>query len=136
MRLPIHDNLTIADLQERFATAFPRLRIEFYSKAHGDKKGSGKEDLLDKQKRIGEVRTRGDEGVQEIFSTMTVRDVEKIFHDRYGLNVQVFRREAGCIVQTTSTDHYTLAQQSALVADVEKTVFAVDKAQQDEYDDL
>ncbi|WP_345256460.1 hypothetical protein [Flaviaesturariibacter amylovorans] len=136
MRLPIHDNLTIADLQERFREAFPDLRIEFYKRAHGNKKGSRQEDLLNKQLCLGEIRDCLEEGEMDIFSTTTVRELEQRFHDEYGLNVQVFRKEPGCSIQTTQTDKYTLAQQMELVRHFKKSVLPRTKEQIDEYDAL
>ncbi|GAB4092534.1 hypothetical protein [Flaviaesturariibacter terrae] len=136
MRLPIHDNLSIADLQERFQKAFPNLTIEFYKKPHRARKGSALEDMLDKQKRIGEIRRSGEEGELEILSSTSVRELEQCFHDQYGLNVQVFRREPSCMVQTTATDRLTLAEQNALAASSGTTLFPTQREQSEEYDAL
>ena len=50
--------------------------------------------------------------VKEVKEDMKVSDFEKMFHDKFGLNVQVFRKSGNLWMQTTSTDHWTLAEQN------------------------
>jgi hypothetical protein len=50
----------------------------------------------------------------EILSWYTVARLEKEFREQFGLPIQVFRKEQGKWIQTSSTDNYTLRQQSEI----------------------
>jgi hypothetical protein len=124
MRLLIHDNLTVAQIQERFQEAFPNLKLEFYSRPHVFHQGSRLEDLIDPSKKIGEIRNSKEEEEEiSVFSKNTVGEFEQRLRKDFGLNIQVFRRETGCWVQTIATDAYTLGEQNAMVQPHEKEVY-------------
>ena len=114
MLIHIHDNLFISDLQERFSKCFQSLKIEFYKKAHRSKKPSPESDIIGPDKRIGEIRRNHNSGKLEIKSSFTAQQVENEFKKKFGLNVQIFRKENGGWVQTSGTDTYNLLQQSEM----------------------
>src|SRR5689334_11542841 len=115
MILQIHDNLLIADLQEKFSQCFPSLSIEFYNKPHRAGIPTSDKYLIDASKKVGDIRRNRKEGPLEIKSWFTVAQVEKAFHEKYGLNVQIFRKEKTGSVQTSKTDKYTLMEQRDMV---------------------
>jgi len=43
---------------------------------------------------------------------MTVKELEKIFEDRLGLSVLVYRKSGNLWLEPTMTDNWTLAQQN------------------------
>ncbi len=43
---------------------------------------------------------------------MSVSELEQLFLTKYGLNAQVFRRSGNLWLQTSATDHWTLAEQN------------------------
>jgi hypothetical protein len=61
---------------------------------------------------IGEVRKVHNEGDLSIDGHQKVKTFEQSFHDKYGLNVQVFRKSGFMWMQTTSTDDWTLSKQN------------------------
>ena len=91
---------------------FPGLKLEFYAKAHGSGEGSPVQERLPGESQLSEVRTVNKEADLEIDPEMSVSQFEQLFAERYGLNVQVFRKSGNLWMQTTSTDHWSLALQN------------------------
>ncbi len=110
MIIHIHDNLTIADLQERFTKCFPNLKIEFYSKPHHYKELTPENLMYKSDELIGNLKKDFDQGELEIKSWDKAFNLEKSLRDKFGLNVQVFRNANGKWLQTSETDKYTLSE--------------------------
>ena len=108
----ISDEKTMRDIQIKFNKKFAYLKLEFYRGQHESGQGSPPSERLDPQLTISEVRTVRQEGNLRIKEDMKVSDFEKLFYEKYGLNVQVFRKSGNLWMQTTSTDSWTLAQQN------------------------
>lgn len=108
----ISDKKKIMEVQREFNARFPYLKIEFYKKEHDTGEGSPARLQLDQRKTLGKVRTVHDEADFEIQPDMKVSELEKTFHDRFGLNAQVFRKSGNLWIQTTSTDDWTLEMQN------------------------
>jgi hypothetical protein len=108
----ISDDKKLIDIQREFNEKFPYLKIEFYSGQHRPGEGSPVDERLDSQKTIGEVRTIDEEGDMRISGRMKVGTFEQKFLEKYGLNVQVFRKSGNLWIQTTSTDSWSLNQQN------------------------
>jgi len=108
----ITDQKTLAEVKREFNKKFSYLKLEFFAKPHDPGEPSPKRDLLDDHLTIGQVRTIHNEGDFKINNDMTVRDFERLVHEKYGLNVQVFRKSANVWLQTTKTDNWTLAEQN------------------------
>lgn len=108
----ITDDKKLWDVQREFHEMFSHLRIEFYEGKHDTGEGSPVKDKLDGGLRLGNVRKLHTEGDFEVTGNTTVADFEQQFFDKYGLNVQVFRKSGNLWMQTTSTDHWTLNEQN------------------------
>ena len=108
----ISNNRKLKEIQTDFRRLFPNLKIEFYSDHHDVGEGSSFGSRLDPEATIGQVRKEGSEGDLRIHSKMKVSTFEGRIYQRFGLNVQVFRKSGNLWMQTTSTDHWTLAQQN------------------------
>ena len=136
MIIHIHDNLLISDLQERFSKCFPSLKIEFYTKPHSPKCRSNEEFLINPENRVGNIRVNQNEGNLEIKSWYTVSRVEKDFRDKFGLNVQIFRKENGEWIQTCKTDKFSLHTQQEMSDHAATSIFPKHSEQIGEYDEL
>lgn len=108
----ISDDKKLMELQKEFRTKFPYLKIEFYSQHHETGEGSDVNTLIDSNKTIGESRRVHNEGDLSINGHLKVGNFEQAFFDKYGLNVQVFRKSGGTWLQTTATDDWTLTEQN------------------------
>lgn len=113
MKLHIHSGLNLADLKAAFSEHFSNLRLEFYAKGHSVGEGSSPKTALGNDLTIGQVATKAHEGDLYIFPEHTCAQVEKLFEEHYGLHAQILRKSGRTWLQTTKTDHWTLAEQQA-----------------------
>ena len=111
MILHIHDNLKVADIQERFSECFPMLKIEFYTKANLYKEMSDRKDLVNPDTLIGDLRQNFEQGELALKSWDKTSHVEQLLETQFGLHAQICRKEGNRWVQTSKTDNLTLAQQ-------------------------
>jgi hypothetical protein len=111
MKLHITRDRLISDVQKEFNNAFPFLKIEFFQNRNLQPAFTFQQ-MLPHNKRIAEGHTAIADGDIEISSTMTVKDLEKIFKDQFSLAVQVFRRSGNLWLETTMTDGWTLGLQN------------------------
>jgi hypothetical protein len=114
MKIAINDNRKIFAIQEEFNTAFPYLKLEFYSKSHKSQGASEKEFIKHNSKTLGESRTLHEDGNITITPHMTVYNLEQNFSDIYGLGVQIFRKSGDVWSDTVETDGLTLEEQNNL----------------------
>jgi hypothetical protein len=112
MKLHIADHKTISQVQREFSGLFPYLKVEFFSKPHKNGKGSAKAYMQDAGTTIGECRVKQVEGDLLFDSSTRVTELEEMFHNEFGLNVQVFRKSGKLWLETTATDSWTLAEQN------------------------
>ncbi len=110
MLLVISKERTINDLQLDFSTNYPYLKLEFYKLQQYEPDFPVKKHLL----HTATLRMAGlkESGLLEIRDEMTVADLEKAFHNEFGLEVQVSRKSGMIWLETTMTDSWTLAKQN------------------------
>lgn len=108
----IRDEKTLQETQNDFMALFPFLKIEFYSARHKAGEGSPVDDQLDLTMRIGDARRKKAEGEFRISPEMSAAELERLFSEKFGLNVQVFRRSGDIWLQTTTTDSWPLEEQN------------------------
>lgn len=107
----IKNEMTLAEIEQQFSDQFKNLKMEFYLDEHQPKQGTTTKPL-NKSKKLGEVRVHHKEGMVKLSPYMTVAELENLFHDVYGLNVQIFRKSGGLWLQTTVTDTWALKDQN------------------------
>ena len=109
MKLAITDEKRISDIQAEFNHYYPYLNLEFFW-------GSGKKDgyhrLTDTTVKVENVACCMHEGSIQLSDNMTVSNLEDIFSNRFGLQVQVFRKSGNLWLETTKTDDWTLKVQN------------------------
>ncbi len=110
--MKIANDRRLKDLQADFQKAFPYLKIEFYKSSHQFGEENPKEDLLDLNLLVGEVRTVENYGLITLDEAQQTSEFEKLLAQIYGLNVQVFRKSYGKWLQTWATDNWTLKEQN------------------------
>lgn len=118
----ITDNKTLKQLKEEFQEKFPHLNINFYKKAHEASEGNTNEQMLDENLTIANVRTTQNEGEMSIDGHLKTSTFEQLLKEKYGINAQVFRKAGELWLQTTITDHWTLAEQERAAQEYEKKV--------------
>lgn len=111
MKLRIAPNRLVSDVQKDFNNAFPFLKIEFFQNRMKQAAFTLQE-MLPHNKRVAEGQIAVTDGDIEISSSMTVKDLEKMFKDQFSLAIQVFRRSGNLWLETTMTDGWTLGLQN------------------------
>ena len=106
--MKISKKITIQELRTAFSNQFPSLKIEFYSKSHGENSGSNIKNELLHDMTLDSVNPNIKDGEFIFDGAMTVQEFEKGLNEQFGLNVQVFRKSNGIWLQTTSTDGWSL----------------------------
>lgn len=107
----ISKDQTLKALQEQFQQKYPLLNIAFYSKKPIDGVASKVEDQLHTHELVKDIQQRNHEGSIELNDEMTVSTFENLCAQYFGLYVQVLRKSGQLWLQTTQTNHWTLAKQ-------------------------
>lgn len=108
MHIEINDSTSLRQIQQVFSNYYPYLKIEFFSKRHKKYEASEENNLIDPDILIGDIKGSHEGGVLEIRPLYKVADVEKEFQQRFGLSVQICRKEKDRWEQTTGMDDFTL----------------------------
>ena len=112
MKIQISDTATIREIQRAFSDRFPFLKLEFFSRPHQKGKGSEKKYMKTDDALLKDFRRVHRAGDLIIQPEMRVTELETMFHDNFGLFVQVFRRSGKLWLETTATDSWTLTLQN------------------------
>jgi hypothetical protein len=118
----INNNKTLKELKKEFTSKFPHLSIEFYNTSHQPNQGNSKANILDENLTFGDVRNIHTEGEMTIDGHLKTSTFEQVFKNTFGVNVQVFRKAGDIWLQTTITDHWTLAEQERAALEYEQKV--------------
>lgn len=110
MHIDINDNTSLREIQLVFSNFYPYLYIEFYKKPHQEYESSEERDKIESDTTIGTIKKTHISGVLEIQPLYKVSDVEKEFRERFGISVQILRKEKDIWVQTTGADDFTLKE--------------------------
>lgn len=110
MHIEINDNTTLREIQEAFNNFYPYLQLEFYKHPHKKYEASAERSLIYPGKTIGEIKQTHVSGIIEMQPWYKVTSVELEFQNRFGLPVQILRKEKDKWVQTTGMDDFTLKQ--------------------------
>jgi len=109
MKMTITEEKRISDIQAEFNRYYPYLKLEFFW-------GAGKKDeyhrLSDTSIKMENISHSMHEGAIQLSDNMTVSNLEDAFSDRFGLQVQVFRKSGSIWLETTKTDNWTLKVQN------------------------
>jgi hypothetical protein len=111
MNIEMLSHKTLKEIDEEFHKRFPYLKLAFFSKPHTEGELSSNEDAVDLNQTLGEF---GSSIVDwKVDGLTVVGELEKKFQENTGLSVQVMRKSGELWLQTSRTDHLTLAEQNA-----------------------
>ena len=102
----------VAEVQRIFHQTYPFLKLVFFKKAHDEGAPSMAADQLEATGNFADIGMRGDGGSISIAPSRTVAELEMEMEERCGLHVQVFRKSDNLWIQTSVSDHWTLARQN------------------------
>ena len=109
--LQISDDVQLKEIKRKFNEKFPHLKIEFFSEEHGEGEASTYKSMYDEELYLKDIRTNHNEGELSINGHTETATFEQTFRDKYGVNVQVWRKSGNMWLQTTTTDDWTLSEQ-------------------------
>ena len=112
MKLEIQDTIKIREIKDIFNHAFPYLKIEFFTRQHAPGEATSIDNLVHGNQSLGEINSYVKKGSMLIQPDDTVASVEQSFQEKFGLAIQVFRKQKESWIETTKTDHLTLSQQN------------------------
>lgn len=110
MDINVKDSFSIGDIQKQFEERFAYLKLMFFKKSHGDQEGNSKKDLMSPSTKLGSIKHKNGKIIFD--EEITVTELEHLFKDHFGLNVQVFRKSGNSWIETTVTDGWTLKKQN------------------------
>lgn len=110
MHIEINDKTPLREIQEVFSDFYPYLKLEFYSRQHKKYEASQEIHQIEPNILIGDIKATHTSGILEILPLYKVAEVEKEFLDRFGLSVQVLRKDKKGWEQTTGMDDFTLKE--------------------------
>ena len=110
MFLYISKDKKIHEVQQYFNSKYPFLKLEFYKLENTDPAFAVKKHLS----HSITLKAAGlrDSGLIDIQNDLTVGDLEKMFLNKFGLNVQVSRKSGTLWLETTMTDKWSLQKQN------------------------
>ena len=109
--LLINDDRSLKDLKTEFNTHFPHLKIEFFSLTHDKDQASPRTAIFEDSLLLKDIRKVHNEGELSVDGHLKTATFEQNFHDKFGINVQVYRKSGNLWLQTITTDDWTLADQ-------------------------
>jgi len=114
MILHIDHKTTIEDIQRKFSTAFPFLKLEFFDKPHKTGEPMHKGHRLDPAFRLLDFAKKPHSGFIIIHPWDKTGFVERYFKEKFGLFPQIFRKEENKWIETAGTDVFTLEEQDGI----------------------
>ncbi|TAE46579.1 MAG: hypothetical protein EAZ89_19825 [Bacteroidetes bacterium] len=112
MELRISSEKTLAQIASDFHHIFPGLKLEFFSRAHDDRKLTSPEHRLPLHMTVAQAGKCEHENHFDIHPEMTVSELETHFYEMFAIGAQVLRHSASLWLQTGATDGWTLAKQN------------------------
>ena len=103
---------TLREISEAFNAKFPYLKIKFFAHSHEVGEASEVTDELDYSLKVNAVGSIQSPEQMSVDGHLKVSTLEQFFQEHFRISAQVFRRSGGVWLQTTATDHWTLAQQN------------------------
>lgn len=113
---------TVAIVQGRFQTRYPMLQIQFYRVAHDHFSGSQQKDQVAPSTLLNTLNPELADTEVVLQDGMTVDTLETYFEEKLDLHVQVFRKSGEHWMQTSATDHWTLAKHMQVASETEAFV--------------
>jgi hypothetical protein len=115
MTIYLAPDKTLGDVQSQFTGYFPDLKLAFFSKSHKEFRSSAAKFLIqDKDMKLAELNAALEAPATiALRNDMPVWELERLFEEKFGLHVQIFRRSGKIWLETSQTDNLTLEEQEA-----------------------
>lgn len=111
MIIEINKESRLIDIQKSFSNNFPFLRLQFYRQI-GNHKQQSEKYITDVHTQISDICLLHRNCFLEVHYWQKTHTVEKLFRDRCGLHVHIFRQHGEHWIQTSGTEELTLEEQN------------------------
>ena len=105
MHIKISGDRKVIDVVNEFQVFYPYLKLNFYTLKDGRLNGRK---AYPGETRLDEIHTHVPEGCVDVPRHLSVKQLEKLFNEKFDLHVQVQRRSGNVWLETTVTDKWTL----------------------------
>jgi hypothetical protein len=122
MELVIVPEMHLYEIAELVRVHFPYLDVLFFDEDHTEKEKVNKQNIIDKQQSIREVRPHFNECSILLKNDLSVRDFEEQFFEKTGIHAQILRKSHNLWLQTFATDSWTLSEQNDKGAEMDESV--------------
>ncbi|HNM25809.1 MAG TPA: hypothetical protein PKL15_10280 [Saprospiraceae bacterium] len=113
MTIRIQPEMTVAEVCDSFHSAYPYLKLEFFSVSHRAFQGSLAQYMIkDHSTRLSALNAGIAEGDLDCRPEVTVRVLEDNMERQFGLHIQVFRLSHDLWLVSSATDNLTLFEQN------------------------
>ncbi|CAN5751959.1 hypothetical protein BH11BAC4_BH11BAC4_18450 [soil metagenome] len=112
MKIEIQNFTKVQSIKDAFNKAYPFLKIEFVSEKHAIGEPSMISEIIKGNLLLGEINSKLKKGSIDLSSEQTVALIEQTFQKKFGLPIQVFRKQNNAWIETSHTDHHSLAWQN------------------------
>lgn len=127
MKILIQKNTTLTELNDLFSEAFSGLRLGFFIDKNHDQILTANEEVKDLHMPVNKLSEASFDGEIDIEGRMTVNDVEALFKNTLGIEVQLFRKSGNNWLRTVQTDSWTLDEQQKVALESMRPVEDEDK---------
>lgn len=111
MYLTFDPEETIGHIQDAFHADFPYLKIAFFTKDHAESEGNvAKFMISDRAVKLADMPNFKHDGTIKVEKNLTAGKFESQVLSQTGLTVQVFKKSGNQWLETTHSDHLTLAE--------------------------
>ena len=110
--IPYHGKITLTELKLAFNQRFPYLKWEFFYPHHSPNKASSKKELITTNPEIEQLNPHIQIGSLQFTAETTVKELEELVWNQFGLAIQVFRKSGDMWLETTITDQWSLGFQN------------------------
>jgi glycerol-3-phosphate O-acyltransferase len=132
MELQIRADVQIADVQQQFAAIYPFLKLEFFRPGRGKKHGTAADTIVAHTCKLSDIsRKEIRPGTISFSDHTTTTELEQALREKFGLNVQLFRKSGTIWLESVTTDHFTLRQQNEHGKEISTTPPAAEVAAED-----
>ncbi|HEY0750525.1 MAG TPA: hypothetical protein VGD26_05190 [Chitinophagaceae bacterium] len=114
MIIQIDYSTTVNDIQRLFQKAYPFLKIEFADKPHLFSEPTIDPAWYAPGERILNIATKDRLGFITFYPWDKTGNLEREFHDKFGLYPQIFRRHEDEWLQSAGSDELSLEEQNEL----------------------
>ena len=111
--IKVNGALSLIEAQSAFNEFFPFLKIDFYTKASDIKNGFKLKVVENLNSDFNRFTKKSNSPAELIITPdLSVSDLDKMFFENFGLNIQIHRNSGRLWLQINATDSWSLEEQN------------------------